>query len=165
MKTARVTGFEITENKNSSGKKLLLQCEISGPDDIQSIELRQSAGENSPPPKNSRVVFDLIGSNGYKIAFAVDDNIEPPTAESGEKVLYSSDGGAIQSKIYLDKSGNVNINDGSESVVTYSALNTALNNLVLAINTAFAAKLDGGGSSPALSIDISGSESNTVRVP
>lgn len=165
MQTARVTGFEITENKNSSGKKLLLQCEISSSDDIQTVELFQAAGENSPPPENSRVVFSPIGTNGYKIAVSVDDLINPPEIEAGEKILYSSDGGTIQSKIYLDKSGNVDINDGANSVVTYQALNTALQTLVSAINVAFAAKLDGGGTSPALSVDISGSESNTVRVP
>ena len=48
-------------------------------------------------------------------------------------------------------------------MVTYAALNTALQNLVTAINAEFASKKDEAGSSGSLTLDISGAEAQKVR--
>lgn len=118
MRVAKVTGQDVTKNKGSQGNKLVLQLEISSPEDIQSVQLMQSAGENSPPPTGSRVITIPIGTQGYKLAVGVDDGIEPPSAEPGEKKLYSSDGGTVKAVIYLKKDGTISISSGVEDIKT-----------------------------------------------
>ena len=107
MQSGKVTGYEITKNKGSEKNKLVLQLEISDPEDIQSIQLISSSGEVSNPPNGSKVITIPIGTNGYKVGVAVDDNIEPEQIEPGEKIIYSSDDGTIKSKIYLKKTGEI----------------------------------------------------------
>lgn len=107
MQTGKVTGYEITENKGSEKKKLILQLEITDPEDIQSIQLLSSSGEISNPPEGSKVITLPIGTNGYKVGVAVDDNIEPEQLNPGEKIIYASDKGEVKAKVYLKNTGEI----------------------------------------------------------
>lgn len=105
MQTGRVVGREIKKNRDGTKVSLLLQVEMSSPDDIQTVELISQDGEDTNPVDNSRVVIIPIGQ-AFKIAIAVDDNIPPdPTQVPGEKKIYSSDGGAIKAFIQWLKTG------------------------------------------------------------
>jgi len=83
----------------------------------------------------------------------------------GETTIYSTtaDGKTVKARIDLDASGNIKLNGDTKRLVTYAELNTALQALVTAINTAFASKLDGGGTPGTLSLDISAAETQTIR--
>ena len=101
----RIVGREIKKNRDGTKTSLLLQVEISSPDDIQTVELISQDGEDTNPVDNSRVIIIPIGQ-AYKIAVAVDDGIEPdPTQVPGEKKIYSSDGGVIKAFIQWLKTG------------------------------------------------------------
>jgi hypothetical protein len=65
--------------------------------------------------------------------------------------------------IVVDKNGNINMNGDSENLVTYDALNTALQSMLTSINATFATKLDGGGTIGATTLDISASKADTLR--
>jgi len=60
-------------------------------------------------------------------------------------------------------SGEVHLKGDAKTLVTYSALNTALQNLVTAINTTFASKLNGGGAAGTLTLNISGAEAANIK--
>ncbi len=158
-----VRGYNIATNRDSRNNVLLLQVEMSDPDDIQTVEYMSGAGDDTIPPVGSIVTILSVG-RAWKIAIASNDNIAPTMGE-GEKKIYSSDGGVIKAFINFLLDGNLELNGNGNSAVTYSALNTALQGLVTAINAVLATKLDGGGTGGVLSLDISGAEENTVRLP
>ena len=53
--------------------------------------------------------------------------------------------------------------NGANTMVTYAALNAALQGLVTAINAFLAAKQDGAGAAGTMTLDISGAEAKKVR--
>ena len=57
----------------------------------------------------------------------------------------------------------IELNGNSKTFVTYAALNTALQGLVVAINTALGTKESGSSSPGTLSLDISAAETTTVK--
>ncbi len=158
-----VKGFQIGPNRDGTNNVLLLQVEMSDPDDIQTVEYYSGAGDDTIPPEGSLVTVLSIG-RAWKIAIASNDSIAPSMAE-GERKIYSSDGGVIQAFINWLASGNLELNGTGNSAVTFSALNTALQGLVTAINATFATKINGAGAAGTLTLDISAAEENTVRLP
>lgn len=158
-----VRGYNIGKNRDGTGNVLLLQVEMSDPDDIQTVEYMSGAGDDTIPPVGSLVTILSVG-RAWKIAIASNDNISPGMSE-GERKIYSSDGGVIQAYINFLSTGVLELNGNGNSAVTYSALNTALQTLVTAINAVLATKLDGVGAVGVLSLDISASEENSVRLP
>jgi hypothetical protein len=72
------------------------------------------------------------------------------------------------STIEIDDSGNVNINGDSRNLVTHAELNTALQTFITALNLHVHPGVTSGAASTAppspLSIDISASKVNTVKV-
>lgn len=130
---ALVKGFEIGKNRDGDKKVLLLQSEITDPDDIQTIEAFKGVGEDFNVPTNSRIIYVAAG-NAYKIAIAFDDGIEPDSSiEEGEKEIYSSDlvGVARQRKAKhrFKKDGSHVFNDGEDFSVRFSVLEEAFNQL------------------------------------
>ena len=109
MEIGRITGRQITTNRDGTKPVTMLQVEITDPEDLQTIELMNSAGEDSQPPDDSRIVILSIGQ-AYKIAVAVDDGIAPDAALiPGERKIYSSDGGVIKAFITWLKTGAMTI--------------------------------------------------------
>jgi hypothetical protein len=112
MDNGRVTGFQIGKNREGEVDCLLLQVEVSEPDDIQTVELYGSGGRDYNPPTNSTVVVIPI-HQALQIAVAVNDGIVPES-EPGEVELYSVDGyaGSKKAKLKLFVDGICKINNG-----------------------------------------------------
>jgi hypothetical protein len=112
MDTGRVTGYEIGKNKEGEIDTLLLQVEISEPDDVQTVELYGSGGRDYNPPTNSTVIVLSI-ADAMKIAVAVNDGIVPES-EPGEAELYSVDeyGGEKKARVKVFTDGKCKINEG-----------------------------------------------------
>lgn len=66
-------------------------------------------------------------------------------------------------KLRIINPDGIELNGNSKTFVTYAALNTALQGLVLAINTALGTKESGSSSPGTLSLDISAAETTTVK--
>lgn len=114
MNIGIVKSSEIKKNRDGEQDQILLQVEISDADDIQTVELITHAGNDSRPPKGSRVIIVDVGS-AYKLGIAVDDLIVPSVNE-GEKKLYSSDAGVIKAFIDFLKNGILELNGNSKGV-------------------------------------------------
>ena len=66
-------------------------------------------------------------------------------------------------KLRVINPDGIELNGNSKTFVTYAALNTALQGLVLEINTALGTKESGSSSPGTLSLDISAAETTTVK--
>lgn len=127
MTTGKIKGFEVKKNRDGSGDRLMLQVEISDPDDTQTVELMSQSGDDAVPPIDSRVLITSVGS-AYKIAVAVDDGITPSMAE-GERKIYSIDAGAIAAFINFLNTGILELNGNADFAVRYGQLQTAFDEL------------------------------------
>ena len=127
MQSGTVKSFEVKKNRDGSKKVRLLSVQMTDRDDVQTVEHMTEAGEDTNPPKDSKVVVLSIGS-AWKIAISCDDGIEPEV-EEGEKKIYSLDGGTIQAYIHLKKNGDIVLNGDSDNAVRYSKLEEAFNAL------------------------------------
>lgn len=157
LQIGKITGYEIKKNRDGENNVLLLQVEVSDPDDIQTIEFYQAAGQDSNPPTDSLVAF-LAAGNAWKIALGANDGIVPEK-EPGEYKIYSSASGVIKAFFELLKTGlarlsatiieilspetikiestgiteingsSVNINGNSDNAVRFSELEIAFNQL------------------------------------
>lgn len=129
----RVTGYQVAKNKDGENNVLLLQVEISEPDDVQTVELFRHAGVDYNPPSGSRV-FVLQIDPSWKIAVACDDGIEP-TSLPDEYEIYGSANGAKVSRVKCDREGNVECNGDDDNAVRYSKLELAFNQLKAEFNS------------------------------
>lgn len=125
---ARVVGREVRTNKDGTANKLMLQVEISDPDDIQSVQLMNQSGEETNPPNDSQVIVVSIGES-FKVAVAADDNIIP-TMAIGERKIYSTSAGAVSAFINLLASGVIEINGNGEFAVGFTAMKAAFDQLI-----------------------------------
>lgn len=176
-----ITGSRTGSNRDGDATRRLLQVQMLD-EDVRTVELITMAGDDTNPANGCRV--EVVDSSGVKIATAVTDDLTPDVAV-GEREIYSTDNPATEkrariklaangditidayggAKIEIKADGTVTINAGTQSAVSYAPLDLALQALVLAINTALASKLDGGGSAGTLTLDISGAESAEVMIP
>jgi len=92
-----VRGREKKPNRNGAGDVILLQVEISGPDDIQTVELITHAGDEASPPNGAQVILVQIGP-AWVVALAADDLI-PPDIDVGERRVYSQDAGTRKATV------------------------------------------------------------------
>ncbi len=161
-KIAIITNARLTQTQGTPGKSLLVDIEHHGSDNS---ELFQMPGFFSMPQDGvTGTVIDCGGGNNI-IVSAHDYNFNEDI-EKGETLIYSYDSaGVIKGKILINEDGEIIINDGTKSAVSYAELNTALQLMVTAFNTALASKLDGGGSTGAVTLDISLSEVTEVKLP
>lgn len=176
IRTGKITGSEVKKNRDGVGNRRLLQVEISDPDDIQTVELMASAGEDVNPPVGNRVLILDVGA-AYKIAIAADDGIEP-SMDEGEKKLYSIDGGAISAFINLLNTGILELNGNADFAVRFNALQTAFDQLVTDFNNLVTVHdthmhptaATGSPSLPTItgtasSADMSGAKIDEIKVP
>lgn len=160
--TGTVRGYEVKKNRDSGQNVLMLQVEISGPEDIQSVEYMSHAGDDHIPPKGS-IVTVLQAGKSWKIAIASNDTADfDGSLNEGDRILYSKDA-ASYIKILSD--GTIEINGNADFAVSWTDLNTALQTLVTNINTLFGTKLDGGGTAGTLTLDLSSSKIEEVKLP
>ena len=140
-----VRGFEIGPNRDGTNDVLLLQVEMSDPDDIQTVEYFSGAGDDTIPPVGSLVTILSVG-RAWKIAIASNDNIAPSMTE-GERKIYSSDGGVIKAFINWLSSGILELNGNSDFAVRFNALETGFNTLRSDHNT-FLVHVHGASGTP-----------------
>ena len=120
-----VTGSVVANNRDGDVAKLLLQVRISDTDDIQTVEFKSQAGDDTHPPIGSKVYILSIGES-WKIAIASDDDIVPSMAV-GEKKIYSTESGTIKAFINLLSTGVIELNGNADFAVRFTALETAFN--------------------------------------
>jgi hypothetical protein len=151
-----VTGRRIDKNRDGDKNVLILQVELIEGEDVRSIEIFSSSDFN---PANGTRVYICDVSDSYQVAVATSDGLAPES-EPGEVEIYSTDNPvtAKQARIYLNKDGEIILNQGTKSAVNFLDLNTQLQLLVTAINAALATKLDGSGAAGALTLDLSTAE-------
>lgn len=162
IRIGTVRGRQAGKNRDGTDDVLLLQVEISDPDDVQTVQLMNPAGENSNPPDGSQVLIIDIGS-AFKVAVATDDGIEP-FGSPGDKQIYSSDGAIIKAFINLLTSGIIELNGANDFAVRFNALDTQLQGLITDINAALATKDDGSGTAGTLALDISSAKVDEVKI-
>ena len=154
-----IRGRSIGRSLDGDKDRVILQVELMPDDeDIRLVELFTQSGDDTSPASGCRVNVVPITDN-YDIAVGVSDGLTPEV-DPGEREIYSTDDPvtAKQARIKLDKTGNIIFNQGTGTSVEYLALDTALQLLVGAINTALSTKLDGAGAAGALTLDISAAE-------
>lgn len=124
--TGTIKGFEVTTNRNSEQKVLMLQVEISGPDDIQSVEWYNPGGVQSVPMKGSKIQI-LQNGAGWKVAVSANDGIDfDESLNEGEKLIYS---GNQDSTIKMLADGTIEVNGKNDNAVRYLELKTAFDEL------------------------------------
>jgi len=157
-----VTGRRISKNRDGDKDVLILQVSLIDGEDTRSIEIFSSADFN---PANGTRVYICDVSDSYQVAVATSDGLTPEV-EAGEIEIYSTDNPvtAKQARIYLNKDGEIILNQGTKSAVNYVDLNAQLQSLVSAINAALATKLDGSGAAGSLSLDLSSAEVPEVKL-
>lgn len=163
-RTGKITGRTITTNRDGTNLRVMLQVQMTNPDDIQTVEYVSLPGQDENPIDGSRVFILEVGDS-YKIAIAVDDGVTPAMA-TGEKRLYSvSDAGVIQAFINILKSGIIEVNGDADFAVRFTALEAQMQIMVTAINATFATKLNGSGTAGAVVLDLSTAKVDEVKLP
>lgn len=159
VKIGTITGHEIRTNKNGAAARIILQVQLTNPDDIQSVELVTLPGQKEIPINGTRC-YILEVSESHKIAFAVDDGIIS-TVDTGEKELYSLDSdGVIQAFIKLLETGIIEVNGNNDFAVRFNALETALQTMLTALN----ADIVTAGGSGGTTLDISAAKVDEVKL-
>lgn len=166
---AQITNPRSIQQQQAPSKSLQVDIQTAGlgEDDAEMFHL---PGFYSIPIGSIMGILGDAGDNNV-ISGTIDYNFTK-VLELGEAIMYCmNSSGIIQSSVYVNKDGDTVINEGTESAVSYSQLDTALQNLVIAINAQFLListeinNLGGNYPAPTLTIDISGSESDTVKIP
>ncbi len=159
----RVTGSVVQAWKSAPGKSPVVTGPAIGGVEIE-VELFGSSGIVGRPGRGSRVIVVPV-TEKYRVGIAAHNyalSIEPG---EGETTIYSTsaDGQTLKATIALDADGNISLNGDTERLAMHGPLNTALQNLVTAINAALATKLDGGGTAGALSLNLAAAEADSLR--
>lgn len=159
VKIGTITGREIRPNRDGTTDRLMLQVQMTNADDIQTVEYVSLPGQDENPINGSRVYIIEVGPS-YKIGIAVDDGVTP-AMDTGEKRLYSlSDAGVIQAFINLLKSGIIEVNGNADFAIRFNALDTALQNMLTALN----ADIVVAGGAGTTTLDISGAKVSEVKL-
>lgn len=123
---------------------------------------------NSTSKGHTKKLLESGKENVYRRIFKSGTTLE--VDDDGTIVIETPKGGVItidESSEHIEitpsGSGTVRLKGSSKSLVTYSALNTALQNLVTAINATFATKKDTAGAPGALTLNISAAEATNVK--
>lgn len=137
----------------------------------RSIEDWFSTGNNSQPQDPRRfsltdaVAIPGIPYTGSNLPTASGDDLQLTYNNSNVTIKQDGEISIVNENgsLLIKSNGNIEQNGNSKSFVTYTELNTALQGLVTAINAAFGTKLDGGGTPGTLVLDISASQTITIK--
>ena len=162
IRIGTVRGREKKPNRNGEGDVILLQVEISGPDDVQTVELMTHAGDEASPPDGALVILVQIGP-AWVVALAADDLI-PPDIDVGERRVYSQDGGARKATVYWRTNGQLELNGTGDFAVRFNELETAFNQLKSDFDS-HGGHFSGEVAPAPSTADISGAKVDTIEVP
>lgn len=149
-----ITGRQISKNRDGDKDVLILQVELIDGEDTRSIELFTDSDFN--PANGTRICITDVSSS-YQIGTCVSDGLTPEV-EAGEKEIYSTDNPVTQKKarMYLNKDGEIILNQGAKSAINHPDTVTALNTFLIALNSQLVSL--GGLGYGGLTIDLSGAE-------
>ena len=171
-----------TRRGSAPARSLVVQIK-AGAGEERTAEIYHPPGMASAPSSGDRVVMIRLGNSARRIIVATHNyQLEIDLAE-GEVAVYSTnaDGSAVASRIDLDNDGNIDLNGSDKRLVTIGELNTALESFQTSLDRALAGAITGHthvyapgpstpiptapgvGAAPATSLDISASETTTVR--
>ncbi len=122
-----VQSVEFRKNKDGDANTVMLQVELSEPDDIQSVELFTQSGQEIIPENGDEVIIVSL-TPSYRIAIAGNDQVIPSMG-NGERKIYSTNGGAISAFINFLNTGILELNGNSNFLVKFNELETAFNQL------------------------------------
>lgn len=163
IQTGTVTGREVTTNRDGQNPRLMLQVQMSSPEDVRTVEYVPIPGQDENPVNGSRVFIAAV-ANSYLVAFGSDDGITPST-DTGEKFLYSLDdsgpAAVVAALIKLLKSGIIEINGNADFAVRFDALNSALQTMLASLN----ADIIAAGGTGNTTLDLSGAKVDEVKLP
>lgn len=128
MEIGTVKKSRIAKNRDADETTQLLQVQFAEDEDAQEIEEQHLPGIQYNPPVDSRGFVSRI-SAAFKVLVGINDNVPKETLEPGERIAYSSDGGAIKAFIKYLKTGVLRINGTGDFAVRYTALETAFDQL------------------------------------
>jgi phage baseplate assembly protein V len=139
---------------------------------ISDVEHIQPYGFTAKPTAGKDVFMAFInGNRDQGVALFVMDRVNRPTTLSDDDSMVWTVGGQqvwLKNKgnIVIDAAGKkVEVNGDADNAVAWTDLNTALQNLVLAINAELAKKVDGGGTPGSLVLDLSLAKVEDVLLP
>ncbi len=160
---SKIDSFEIKRKGSAPGKAIVATTEAAGGQE-RSTEFYQLPGFAAGPTPDDVPVEVRVGTGGRIIVASQNYKITVDVS-AGETLIYSTDaaGENIKAQIKLDTDGNISINGEDKVFVTHTELNTALQTFVTALNTSLASKLDGSGTTGALTLDISSAATTTVK--
>ena len=164
-----IKSSEIRNNRDSKKLVRIVSSEITGPDDIQSIELMTPMGEDFNPEAEDVVLIFRI-SEAYKMGLLIDDQVAPDfTILKGEKEFYSKLGSTKRAKLKLNLNSEVVFNDGINSAVQFEALKTKFDSLQAELRAHIHPGVTVGAGSTAASTtlfdaDISAAEVEKVKL-
>lgn len=159
-RTGIIRGREVRKNRDGTSERLMLQVQMSNPNDIQTVEYVSLPGQDENPIDGSTVYVIDIGES-YKIGIGVNDGITP-AMDTGEKRLYSLDAaGAIQAFIKMLKTGIIEVNGNGDFAIRFNALDTALQAMLTSLN----ADIVSAGGTGGTTLDISGAKVDEVKLP
>jgi hypothetical protein len=135
LANGEVKDLEIEKNRDGEEKVVILQVELFDPDNVESVELYRSSGEDVRPPDSTKVAVINIGE-AWKLAVACNDNVEPDDSlEKGEKKVYSSakESGKQVVKAFIEykKDGKLRMNtqDENDFAVRFNEMQSAFDEL------------------------------------
>ena len=159
----RVTDSVVKVFKTAPGKAPVVKGPAIGGVNLE-LEMYGTPGVVGLPGKGTRVIHVPI-TEKYRIGIAGHNYALTIDLDEGETTVYSTsaDGETLKATIHLDDDGNISLNGDTERLAMYGPLNTALQNLVTAINTTFGTKLDGGGTAGALTLNLAAAEATRTH--
>lgn len=123
--TGTVKSYEIKKNRDGSNNVLMLNVEISGPDDIQSVEYMSHAGDNHIPEIGS-IVTILQAGKSWKIAIASNDQSDfDSTLNESERIIYANGGAYIK----WNDDGTIELAGNTDFAVAFNDLKTGFDQL------------------------------------
>lgn len=133
--TGLVSNIEIKKNKDGKQPVRLLQCVISDPDDVQTIEWINAPGRDSGIIAGDIVLIVTVGSTKFAIA---DDHGVEPTAQGGEEIWFSRDAGkAKAAEIILREDSSIELNGNNDFIISFNSLKNILDTFIIDLNQEF----------------------------
>ena len=128
--TGIVRGYEVGKNRNGTQNVLKLQCEVSGPNDIQTVEYMSHAGDDHIPVEGS-IVTILQAGRSWKIAVSSNDGVDfDSSLNEGERKLYAPGGAFIK----LADDGTIELNGNADFAAAFNDLKAGFDQLVSDFN-------------------------------
>lgn len=121
-----IKGVERKKNRDGEHFVRMLTCEISDDQDNQQVELINPAGEDSVPELEDTILIISLGS-GNKYGFTMDSDRDVSiNVEKGERLFFSRDGVDIKAQLFLNKLGEIVLNQGADFAVAFDKLKTKI---------------------------------------